>query len=80
MGNPLFGNQNGPIQNGNVFGPFGGMANFVSQLNQFAGGLQGDPQQMIQQLRQSGQMSDAQFNQCSQLANQIMPLLSFLRR
>ncbi|MBQ1712296.1 MAG: hypothetical protein II024_03610 [Firmicutes bacterium] len=71
--NPLFGGN----PQGNMFGPFGGMMNFINQLNQFQQGLRGDPQQMVQQLRQNGQMSEQQFNYFSGIANQIMP---FMRR
>ena len=71
--NPLFGGN----PQGNMFGPFGGMMNFMNQLNQFQQGLRGDPQQMVQQLRQNGQMSERQFNYFSGIANQIMP---FMRR
>ena len=53
------------------------MMNFMNQFNQFRSTLTGNPEQMVQQLRQSGQMSDEQFNQFSQMANQIMP---FMRR
>lgn len=74
MGNPLFGN--GIVQN-TAFGPFGGMMNFMNQFNQFRAGLSGDPQQMVQQLMQSGQMTKEQFDQLSGMANQIMP---FMRR
>lgn len=78
--NPLFGNggfpQGGMSQN-NPFGAFGGMTNFMNQLNQFRNGIQGNPQQMVDQLRQNGQMSDAQFQQLSNMANTILP---FMRR
>ena len=69
--NPLFGGN----PQGNMFGPFGGMMNFINQLNQFQQGLRGDPQQMVQQLRQNGQMSEQQFNYFSGIANQIMPFM-----
>lgn len=71
--NPLFGGN----PQGNMFGPFGGVMNFMNQLNQFQQGLRGDPQQMVQQLRQNGKMSEQQFNYFSGIANQIMP---FMRR
>lgn len=75
MGNPLFGN--GGMGQNNMFGPFGGMTNFMSQFNQFRQGIQGNPQQMVQNMLQNGQMSQDQFNQLSNMANQIMP---FMRR
>ena len=74
MGNPLFGN--GMAQN-NPFGAFGGMMNFMNQFNQFRSGIQGNPQQMVQNMLQNGQMSQEQFNQLSNMASQIMP---FMRR
>ncbi len=45
--------------------------NFMQQLSQFASSLNGNPQQMVQNLIQSGQMSQQQFQQYAQLANQI---------
>lgn len=77
MGNPLFGNNfNGGPQN-NMFNPFGGFMNFMNQFNQFRSGVLGNPQQMVQNMIQNGQMSQEQFNQLSNMANQIMP---FIRR
>lgn len=71
--NPLFGSN----PQGNTFGPFGGMMNFMNQFNQFRQGIQGNPQQMVQNMLQNGQMSQEQFNQLSGMAQQIMP---FMRR
>lgn len=45
--------------------------NFMQQLSQFASTLNGNPQQMVQNLIQSGRMSQQQFQQYAQLANQI---------
>lgn len=73
--NPLFGN--GGMSQNNMFGPFGGMMNFMNQFNQFRQGIQGNPQQMVQNMLKNGQMSQEQFNQLSNMANQIMP---FMRR
>ena len=71
--NPLFGGN----PKGNMFGPFGGMMNFMNQFNQFRQGIQGNPQQMVQNMLQNEQMSQEQFNQLSGMAQQIMP---FMRR
>ena len=76
MGNPLFNNGGMGVQQG-PFNQFGGMMNFMSQFNQFLAGINGNPQQIVQQLMQSGQMSQEQFNQLSGMASQIMP---FMRR
>lgn len=53
---------------------FGNMQNFMNQFNQFRQnfGNQQNPQQMVQQLLDSGQMSQQQFNQLSRMANQIL--------
>lgn len=75
MGNPLIGN--GGMGQNNMFGPFGGAMNFMNQFNQFRQGIQGNPQQMVQNMLQNGQMSQDQFTQLSNMANQIMP---FIRR
>ena len=46
----------------------------INQLQQFAGALRGNPQQMVQNLLQSGRMSQQQFNQLSQQASQIQQM------
>lgn len=74
MSSSLFGS--GPMQNG-LFGMFGNFTNFMNQLNQFRAGLSGNPQQMVNNMVQSGQMSQEQFNYLSNMANQILP---FFRR
>lgn len=57
----------------NIFQIFGGMQNFQNQFNQFKQNVGNqDPRQLVQQLLDSGRMSQQQFNQLSQIANQIM--------
>lgn len=57
----------------NPFQAFGNMQNFMNQFNQFKQNFGNqNPQQMVQQLLDSGKMSQQQFNQLSQMANQIM--------
>lgn len=53
---------------GNSFGPFGNMMNMMQQFNQFRSTFQGNPQQKVQELLSSGQMTQEQFNQLSQMA------------
>lgn len=67
MANPLFNQMNMPGQM-----PMGPGGNFMAQLQQFRNMINGDPQQIVQNLIQSGQMSQDQFNQYSQMANQIL--------
>lgn len=67
MSNPLssmFGN------GGNAFpnNPMGNAMNMMAQFNQFRQNFQGDPKRAVMNLLQSGQMSQQQFNQLSQMA------------
>ena len=60
--------------NNNFMQRFGNMQNFMNQFNQFrqSFGNSQNPQAIVQQLLDSGRMSQEQFNQLSQMANQIM--------
>ena len=51
--------------------PTNDMANFLSQFNQFRSIFSGNPEQQVKQLIQSGRMSQEQFNQLAQTANQL---------
>lgn len=72
MGNSLFGMLNGN-QNGGI--PDLGDPNMNRQFGTFLQGLdtnvRNSPQQMVQQLINSGRMSSAQFEQFRQLANRM---------
>lgn len=57
-------------------GPFGNMQQMMSKLNQFRQSFQGDPKQQVQQLLNSGKMSQDQYNQLSQMATQIQNMLT----
>lgn len=52
-------------------GPFQNISNAMNAFNQFRNSFKGDPKQQVQQLLNTGQMSQEQFNQLSQLANQF---------
>lgn len=52
------------------------MTNLVNQLNQFRQSFSGDPKQQVQQLLNSGRMSQSQYNQLSQMATQIQNMLT----
>lgn len=71
--NPFYnriGNQ-GQFQSGGMPGPFSNFSNMLNQFRNFKSQFQGDPQQQVQQLLNSGQMTQEQFNQLSQLAQQF---------
>lgn len=73
MGNPLM-----QFMGGGAMGlppQFGNIMQLLQQFNQFRNTFQGDPQKQVEQLRKSGQMTDAQYQQLEAMANQIMPLL-----
>lgn len=54
--------------------PFGNMISLVNQFNQFKSEFKGDPQAQVQQLLNSGQMSQAQLNQLQNWARQLQQL------
>lgn len=66
--NPFY-NQNANQQQSNT--PFGQMSNMMNQFNEFRNNFRGDPKQKVQELLNSGRMTQQQFNQLSQLAQQF---------
>lgn len=72
-----------PIQqkfgNGGGSGPFGNMQNMMQQFNQFRSQFQGDPRAQVQQLLDSGKMTQEQFNKLSNLANQFQNMMGMGR-
>ena len=59
--NPLF----------NVLGGSGMPNNFLAQFMQFKQNFKGNPQQQIQQMLNSGRISQQQYNNAVQMANQF---------
>ena len=58
--------------NGN---PLSGFMNMINQFNQFKAEYHGNPQQEVQRLLSSGQMSQQQFNQLQSDATQLYNML-----
>ena len=57
-----------------LFGQFGAPANdIVSQVNRFKSQFPGNPKEEVQRLLNSGQMTQAQFNQFAQMAQRFAP-------
>lgn len=57
----------------NLFNMMGNPMQMIMQrFNQFRQTFQGDPQQQVQQMLNSGRISQEQYNQAVQTANQIM--------
>lgn len=72
MANPLFDKFSQQPANPN---PFGNMMNMLQQFNQFKSTFRGDPKQKVQELLNSGQMSQQQFQQLSAMAEQLQKMM-----
>lgn len=66
--NPLF-----EAMGGNKQMP--GMNGMLQAFQQFKASFSGDPQKQVQMLLNSGRMTQEQYNQLSQMANQLMGML-----
>lgn len=66
--NPLFQMLNRPNNN---------MLQLMQQFQQFRQNFKGNPQQQIQQMLQSGRISQSQYNSAVQTAQQLQQLLGF---
>lgn len=64
---PFGQNQNGGLFNNPML--------LIQQFNQFRQNFQGDPRQQVQNLLDSGQMSQEQFNQLSSMAQMFQQLI-----
>lgn len=71
MANPLFNMLGGnrPMMDD------GGLSQFIADVKRMQQTFQGDPRAEVQRLLNSGQMTQQQFNQLSQLANQYIGLI-----
>lgn len=56
--------------------PNGGIQNFMKMFNQFRSTFQGNPQEEVQKLLNSGRISQEQFNQYAQQATQIQKMMN----
>lgn len=70
MSNALFNGMNGNSLNNSSF------LQFVSNFNNFKNNFQGDPKMQVQNLLESGQMTQEQFQQISQMANQLYSMFN----
>ena len=51
--------------------PMGQMGQMLNKFNQFRSTFSGNPEAQVKQMIQNGQMSQEQFNQIAQMANQL---------
>ena len=56
----------------NLYKQLNPMANMMEQFEKFRQTFQGDPKAQVQQMLNSGQITQEQFNKASQMANQMM--------
>ena len=68
MPNPLFQQLNSGANGNNPFA-------MIQKFNEFRQNFTGDPKQMVEQLLQSGRMSQQQFQQLSQMASEFQKLV-----
>ena len=68
MGNSILNNRQPNVQQGqnSAFNP-----QMIQQFNQFRRTFNGNPQQSVMNLMRQGMMSNAQFQQLAQMANQF---------
>ena len=68
MGNSILNNRQSNVQQGqnNAFNP-----QMIQQFNQFRKTFNGNPQQAVMNLMRQGMMTNAQFQQLAQMANQF---------
>lgn len=53
----------------------GGIANFIHQIQEFKKTFTGNPRDEVQRLLNSGRMTQQQFNEYSQIAQQVMNMM-----
>ncbi len=55
----------------NAFGPKNNVNQLINEINNFKNNFKGDPRAEVEKMLNSGQLSQAQFNQYAQLANEL---------
>lgn len=70
MANPLYN-----VLGGGLAMNDGGFSQLIAEVKRMQQMFQGDPRAEVQKLLNSGQMTQQQFNQLSQMANQVMNLM-----
>lgn len=60
---------------GNMPGPFGNMQQMIQQFNQFKNSFTGDPKQAVQNMLNSGRISQDDLNRAQEMARQLMNIL-----
>ena len=74
MANPLFQMFGNPTPTQSQ-GPFNNPVQLMQQFNKFRSNFQGDPKQKVQEMLNTGQMSQEQFNRLSAMAQTFRQFL-----
>ena len=74
MANPLFNLLNSSAQMP-INTPMGNAMAMLKQFQQFKNNFQGDPKAKVMEMLRNGQMTQAQFNQYQQMAQQFQSLI-----
>jgi len=70
MSNPLYSLFGGMNQI-----PTGGLAQVLQQVSQFKSAFRGDPRQQVQELLNSGKVTQEQYNRAVQMANYLQSMI-----
>lgn len=70
MSNPLYSMLGGAMPNN-----LGNIGDIVRKFQQFRNSFNGDPRQQVQQLLNTGRISQEQYNQAVQIANQLQKIM-----
>lgn len=68
--NPLY-----QMLGGQMPGNMGNLNNLIQQFQQFKNAFHGDPRQQVQQLLNSGRISQEQYNNAVQMANMLKNMI-----
>lgn len=71
MANPIFDALGGGMMNG----PMSNFGVMLQSFQQFSSAFKGDPKQTVQNLLNSGRMSQSQYNQLQQMARQFQGMM-----
>ena len=55
----------------NQLGPQNGLSKMINEINSFKNNFHGDPKAEVERMMQNGQLSQEQFNQFAQVANEL---------
>lgn len=67
------------FSNGGMPGSFGNIQQMIQSFNQFRNTFKGNPQEVVQNMLNSGQLSQERFNQAQQMAKQFQDMIGKMK-